>query len=130
MLSLKALLGFRLRKSLVFPHGNSFQLFKQGIGLISIVALHTICQSQQQSMTNTDGFVPPHLSHVHILSNYNIIFQIEVVGVLASSIVLYFFHNDISVLWVFCSALGFFTGPIIPSAFAWANRYIEVGIRR
>ena len=31
-----------------------------------------------------------------------------------------------TILWVFCTALGFFTGPIIPSAYAWANRYIEV----
>ena len=47
-------------------------------------------------------------------------------GVLACNIILYFFRDNMTILWVFCTALGFFTGPIIPSAYAWANRYIEV----
>ncbi|XP_067934027.1 sodium-dependent glucose transporter 1-like isoform X2 [Watersipora subatra] len=54
------------------------------------------------------------------------ILQVEVIGVLASTLVLFFLRDNITILWIFCSALGFFTGPIIPSAFAWANRYIEV----
>lgn len=45
---------------------------------------------------------------------------------LVSTIVLFFLHENITILWVACAALGFFTGPIIPSAFAWTNRYIEV----
>ena len=54
------------------------------------------------------------------------VLQIEVLGVLACNIILYFFRDNMTILWVFCTALGFFTGPIIPSAYAWANRYIEV----
>lgn len=48
------------------------------------------------------------------------------IGVLGCALVLFFLHDNIVILWIFCSALGFFTGPILPSAFAWANRYIEV----
>ena len=54
------------------------------------------------------------------------LFQIEVLGVLACNIILFFFRDNMTILWVFCTALGFFTGPIIPSAYTWANRYIEV----
>jgi len=54
------------------------------------------------------------------------ILQVEVCGAIASTIGLYFYHKNITVLWVLCPTMGFFIGPIIPSMFAWANNYIEV----
>ena len=50
----------------------------------------------------------------------------EVIVVLLSTLLLYFLHDDITVLWVAISSLGFFSGPLIPSVFAWANRYIDL----
>lgn len=50
----------------------------------------------------------------------------EVLGVLISALGLFFWHDNITLLWTFVVALGFFTGPVNPSAFAWANNYIEV----
>jgi len=67
-----------------------------------------------------------YLSVTLITSGVFSFLQITVLGSLASALVLFFYADNITVLWIFCSALGFFTGPIIPSAFAWANRYIEV----
>lgn len=48
------------------------------------------------------------------------------VGTLVCAVILFFAHDSIAVLWIFSVALAFFTGPIRPSAFAWANRYIDV----
>ena len=48
------------------------------------------------------------------------------IGLTISAFILYFYHQNITILWIFCTVLGFFTGPIFPSCFGWANRYIEV----
>ena len=48
------------------------------------------------------------------------------IGLTISAFILHFYHQNITILWIFCAALGFFTGPIFPSCFGWANRYIEM----
>lgn len=50
----------------------------------------------------------------------------EVAGLLFSTLLLFFQHHDVTLLWVGVSSLGFFSGPLIPSVFAWANRYIDL----
>ena len=52
--------------------------------------------------------------------------QVEAIGMLTCTLTLFFLHDHITILWVFCSVLGFFTGPIIPTGFALTNRYIEM----
>lgn len=53
-------------------------------------------------------------------------FQVNVYGFFSSTLLLYFLHDNLTILWIGCASMGFFAGPIIPSCFAWANRYIEV----
>lgn len=52
--------------------------------------------------------------------------QIVVLGLILSTLFLFFFPEDLTVLWICSTALGVFYGPLIPSCYAWANRYIEV----
>ena len=48
------------------------------------------------------------------------------IGVTICTLMLFLYKQNITILWVFSTALGFFTGPIFPAYFAWANRYIEM----
>lgn len=43
-----------------------------------------------------------------------------------SALVLFLFHMNLSVLWATLPIAGFFSGPIIPAAFATLHNYIEL----
>jgi len=43
---------------------------------------------------------------------------------LISALVLFFYSDNHTALWLFLSCFGLFTGPIYPSGVAWTNRYI------
>ena len=55
-----------------------------------------------------------------------IMIVIEGTGNLASALVLYFFSDNIWVLWLCIYVSGVFIGPCYPSGLAWANRYMFV----
>jgi len=66
----------------------------------------------------TLGFLVSSLIHMKY-----VIF-IEGVGNLISALVLFFYSDNHTALWLFVSCFGLFTGPIYPSGVAWTNRYI------
>lgn len=51
---------------------------------------------------------------------------IEAGGNLACALVLYFNPSNMTIIWAFSCASGFFVGPLYPTGIAWANRYITM----
>ncbi|XP_067936877.1 sodium-dependent glucose transporter 1B-like [Watersipora subatra] len=60
---------------------------------------------------------------VAFLIPMKIIIFIEGFGNLASAMVLYFFSDNVTVLWTCVCISGILIGPCYPSGLAWANRY-------